>query len=121
MGTAPLRDRRSPRSSWNRRSRCRLHAASETMSSPELPDTESHPFDVKAITAAVYIGCFVLACIFVKGTTVCGEDGWCITSTAPYRFRFIIPIFPALFTWLAMRRWLEGPEVQRDDLVVFFS
>jgi hypothetical protein len=91
------------------------------MSSPELPDTESHPFDVKAITAAVYIACFVLACIFVKGTTVCSDDGWCITSTAPYRFRFIIPIFPALLTWLGMRRWLEGPSVQRDDLVVFFS
>lgn len=91
------------------------------MSASDLPNTESRRGIAKGITAAVYIAFFVAACMVVTGTTVCADDGWCLTSSAPYKLWFIMPLFPALAAWLVSRRLLDGPKVQRDDLVVFFS
>jgi hypothetical protein len=93
------------------------------MSTQELPDTESWGGAVKAITAVVYLLFFVASYSIVRGSLgwVCGEDGWCISSSAPWKFWFLIPAFPAFGAWLIARRLLEGPSVQRDDLVVFFN
>lgn len=93
------------------------------MSKEELPDIESSGGTVKMITAFVYLLFFGACYRIVRGSLgwVCGDDGWCISSTAPWKFWFLVPVFPAFFSWLIARRLLEGPTVQRDDLVVFFT
>src|SRR5262245_51945571 len=93
------------------------------MSTHDLPNVESRGGAVKAITGAVYLAFFGASYLIVRGSLgwVCGEDGWCISSTAPWRFWFFIPVFPAFAAWLAARRLLEGTAVHRDDLVVYFT
>jgi hypothetical protein len=93
------------------------------MSTPELPDTESSGGAVKVITAVVYLLFLAASYRIVRGDLgwVCNDTGWCISSSAPWKLWFLIPVFPAFVAWLVARKLLEGPTVQRDDLVVFFK
>ena len=52
---------------------------------------------------------------------VCADNGWCISSSAPWRFWFSTPIFPAFVSWFVARRLLDGPTVERHDLMLFFT
>jgi len=93
------------------------------MSTPEPPDLESSGGMVKVITAAVYLLFLGATYRIVRGDLgwVCNDTGWCISSSAPWKLWFLMPVFPAFVAWLVARRLLEGPSVQRDDLVVFFT
>jgi hypothetical protein len=76
-----------------------------------------------AITVAVYLIFFGLAYVVVRDALgwVCADDGWCISSTGPWKFWFAVPVLPAFGAWLAARRLLDGPAVERHDLMLFFA
>lgn len=88
-----------------------------------LPNVESRRRLVQVVVVAVYLVFFVLAYRIVRDELgwVCADDGWCISSSAPWRFWFSIPIFPAFVSWFVARRLLDGPAVERHDLMLFFT
>ena len=87
------------------------------------PSTESRGRLAGAIAFVVYDIGFGLTHQIVRDALgwVCGSDGWCISSSAPWKFWFGAPLLPAFFAWMVARRLLDGPPVVRDDLVMFFS
>jgi len=93
------------------------------MSTEELPDTESHAGMVKVIAGIVYVLVLGATYSVVRGSLgwVCEDNGWCISSSGPWKLWFLMPFFPTFLAWVIARKLLEGPSVQRDDLVVFFT
>jgi hypothetical protein len=91
--------------------------------SPALPNIEPRRRLAIGIGVAVYAIFFGLTYQIVRDELgwVCGSDGWCISSTAPAKFWFTVPLLPAFLTWLAARRLLDGPTVERHDLMLFFT
>ena len=67
------------------------------MSTPEPPDLESSGGMVKVITAAVYLLFLGATYRIVRGDLgwVCNDTGWCISSSAPWKLWFLMPVFPA--------------------------
>jgi hypothetical protein len=88
-----------------------------------LPNVDTRRRLVNAVAVAVYAIFFGLCYRLVRDELgwVCGDNGWCISSSAPWKFWFSIPIFPAFVSWMVARRVLDGPTVERHDLTVFFS
>jgi hypothetical protein len=89
-----------------------------------LPNVESRRRLIHAVAVAVYLIAFGLAYRMVRGELgwVCDEStGWCISSSAPWKFWFTTPLFPAFVAWFVARRVIDGPAVERDDLMLFYT
>ena len=52
---------------------------------------------------------------------MCTITNGSLASSAPWKFWFTTPLFPAFVAWFVARRVIDGPAVERDDLMLFYT